>query len=57
MLQTLLDTGYITAHVDTAHVQQGGAFGGALPDEQEEKYTFWFLGDAGSEGGRRWYQM
>ncbi|KAM5532192.1 hypothetical protein V8D89_014148 [Ganoderma adspersum] len=57
VLQTLLDAGYITAHVDTAHVHQGGTFGGALPDEREERYMFWFLANAGCEGGRRWYQM
>ena len=59
MLQTLHDAGYITARVDTAHVHGGGAFGGALPDEREERYMFWFLADVGSDGGlgRRWYQV
>ncbi|PIL30968.1 transcription factor [Ganoderma sinense ZZ0214-1] len=57
VLQTLLDARYITSRVDTAHVDQCGAFGGPLPDEREERFTFWFLADAGSESGRRWYQV
>lgn len=59
VLQALHHAGYITTRVDTAYVHGGDAFGGALPDEREERHTFWFLADAGSESehGRRWYQV
>lgn len=52
MLQTLQEEGYITARVDAAH---RGPFAGAPADEQEERFTFWFL--TGSGTGRRWYQV
>ncbi|KAI0762701.1 hypothetical protein C8Q74DRAFT_1371700 [Fomes fomentarius] len=47
VLQTLQEARYITPRVDRVH----RTFDGGPADEQEEKFTFWFL------AGRRWYQV
>ena len=47
VLQHLLDEGYVKKHVEAHDVRWAGC---GLPDDKEEKMTFWTVGET-----KHWY--